>query len=87
MVTFRKQLANFYSEDDKELNELLQVIFPLAGITIANILGTQVGAVLAIGIQQKLVPIFIIVQWLIALPVALVLSFKYEYGVKGIFTV
>ena len=49
-VTYRKQLANFYASEDQELNELLQVIFPLAGITVANMLGAQFGAVFALAI-------------------------------------
>ena len=85
LVTCRKQFANFYAPEDQELNELLQVIFPLAGITVANMLGAHFGAVFALAIQEKLVPAAVFIQWFLTLPLALTLSYRYELGAKGLF--
>ena len=61
LATCHKYFADIYALDGTELNDLLKIIFPLAGITVANILGVHLGAIFALAIQSELVLVFLVI--------------------------
>ena len=58
---------------------------PFAGVLIVGEFGSIRGTFFALGEQRKFAPLYLGAQYIIALPLAIILTKTYDYGAKGIF--
>ena len=58
---------------------------PFAGLLMVNQFGSNIGAIFALGVQKKAAPLYLFSQYIIALPLGIILAKTYGYGAKGIY--
>ena len=85
VIVFTKQIATFFAKDDEKLNQILVFSMPFAGVLIVCNFGSNVGTYFALGEQRKVAPFCIFWQFIVALPLGIVLAKSYDYGAKGIY--
>ena len=85
VIVFSEEIADFFAKDDKELYQILVFSMPFAGLLIVGEFGSNRGTFFALGEQRKLAPVYLGVQYIISLPLAIILTKTYDYGAKGIY--
>ena len=64
-------IADFFASDDHELNAKVAKLLPYTIFICATYVGVTMGALNGLAAQKKIGPLFLVCQYLIALPLAL----------------
>lgn len=85
LLIFKKQFAVLFTHDPK-IVELMHDLIPIYALIIIcdYIQGVQGGIIRGMGYQHFASLIMIIWYWLVAIPIAYILAFKFDYRIKGV---
>lgn len=85
LILLRHQVSRIFSTDE----DLIEMILPLVIITACNfyadgLQGYLSGPIRALGLQDKAGCITLACYWLVGLPLAALLAFKFDFSVTGL---
>ena len=81
IMSQNKHIAEFFAPNDSELKELLIDLVPVVLVQLASFMGSALGALIGLGMMKRSIPLFLGLQYGLALPAAIYFGVIKGHGV------